>query len=829
MPVPKESLLTAALEQPYPGLRAFEPHESFLFFGREAHTEELLLRLSRNRFLAVVGASGGGKSSLVRAGLLPALHRGHLVGSTSRWRIALMRPGGAPIEFLALALDEAFGPAGAARRTSLRATSLGLVHAARSAQLDPRESLLVVVDQFEELFRFAGENRQLEAEVDAAFFVSLLLQAVDQPEAPIYVVLTMRSDFLGDCARFAGLPEALNRGQYLIPRLSREQRQQAIERPLLLSGLGIAPRLVQQILNEAGEDPDQLPVLQHALLRTFKVWQRDGSKGGVDLSHYESAGGISRALDDHAGEVYSSLSEPDQRLAAKVFRCLTTSQAGRAVRRPASLGRLCAVVGAGDSEASERVAAIVRRFADREHSLLVCSDSEFAAETVIDISHESLIRKWNRLREWVDAEAKSADWYRDLARDVRRYFSQDAGLYRDPDLSRLVQRRDEDGWNKAWAAQYWPNAEPSFEETQQFLEQSAKAQQEELAREEARKRRELDDARRLAHANKRIALLIGLLFLLSAAGAAAFYYREWQNGQEIARITVEYKKTQDEQAEAVAKARSIEAQLDATRLELQTANVGDRKKLEAQLEKLKRAYADSATTAERARQDLKKLQSAPALQGSDHAELLKKTDYLQDQLAKVTQERDELRTSVETYQTVNVRDAGYWRSRADQAEAQLKAASRSMTELDRRAEAPVFVVLPQYSVLHVPGRTFANRLALCVGDVARSKSSKAEIWVWTSSGKEPLPEPFRDDEKRAKLLLGRLAGLECTASGDEGRWCFEVQKDQTISQTQRLGNFRLGGVPYSIVSTGWQMNAAGATDVISLTIYPAAQPLATTK
>ena len=225
----------AAIQQPYPGLRAFETYESFLFFGREIHTEELLRRLSGNRFLAVVGTSGGGKSSLVRAGLLPALYRGYLVGATSQWRIAVMRPGGAP-----MAHGSGSGgcrSAGAeddpARQKILRATSFGLVQAVRNAALRQRESLLLVVDQFEELFRFAGEKRQ-EAGAESALFVSLLLQAAGQPEVPIYVVLTMRSDFLGDCAGSPGLPEALNRGQYLIPRLTRDQREQAIERPLHL-------------------------------------------------------------------------------------------------------------------------------------------------------------------------------------------------------------------------------------------------------------------------------------------------------------------------------------------------------------------------------------------------------------------------------------------------------------------------------------------------------------------------------------------------------------------------------------------------------------------
>ena len=187
-------------------------------------------------------------------GLLPALYRGYLVGATSQWRIAVMRPGGAPISALAAALADAavLGTEDdPARQKILRATSFGLVQAVRNAALRQRESLLLVVDQFEELFRFAGEKRQ-EAGTESALFVSLLLQAAGQPEVPIYVVLTMRSDFLGDCAQFPGLPESLNRGQYLIPRLTRDQREQAIERPLHLAGIEMAPRFVQRLLNEAG-------------------------------------------------------------------------------------------------------------------------------------------------------------------------------------------------------------------------------------------------------------------------------------------------------------------------------------------------------------------------------------------------------------------------------------------------------------------------------------------------------------------------------------------------------------------------------------------------
>ena len=318
--------LLVSVDHPFPGLRPFETSESLLFFGREEHTQELLRRLSGGRFLAVVGTSGSGKSSLVRAGLLPSLYRGYLVGSTTHWRIAVMRPGAAPIENLcaALADTDALGGGDQERRLELlQSSSLGLVEVVRAANLDPGESLLIVADQFEELFRYqrqagAGDSAA-EAASKAALFVSLLIQAAERFDSRIYVVLTMRSDFLGDCSQFSGLPEALSRSQYLISRLTREQRRQAIERPLHLAGAGITAPLAEQLLNDSSDDaatsgsvtrggsPDPLPVLQHALMRTYGHWKAEGAQGDLDLSHYEEVGGIKDALNQHAESIYEKL------------------------------------------------------------------------------------------------------------------------------------------------------------------------------------------------------------------------------------------------------------------------------------------------------------------------------------------------------------------------------------------------------------------------------------------------------------------------------------------------------------------------------------------
>lgn len=264
---------------PFPGLRPFETDEYGLFFGREGQSDALIERLQRSHFLAVVGTSGSGKSSLVRAGLLPALRGGMMAGAGSGWRIAIMRPGNDPIGNLANALAEkdvlleaggGLPPAEAEAviEATLRRGSLGLVDAARQARLQDHEKLLVVVDQFEELFRFRAARSLSSTGDDASAFVKLLLEASEQRELSIFVVPTMRSDFLGDCAQFQGLPEAINDGQYLIPRMTRDERRFAITGPVGVKRCKITEPLVNRLMNDVGDNPDQLPILQHALMRT---------------------------------------------------------------------------------------------------------------------------------------------------------------------------------------------------------------------------------------------------------------------------------------------------------------------------------------------------------------------------------------------------------------------------------------------------------------------------------------------------------------------------------------------------------------------------------
>lgn len=487
--------MTGAIESfnPFPGLRPFGPDEAHLFFGREQIVDALLKRLRRARFLGVIGSSGSGKSSLVRAGLIPSLHSGFMTTAGSSWRVAVMRPGSDPIGNLAEALNqsdvlgdsaEAQGASPLLTEVTLRRSSLGLIECVRLARLPPEDNLLIVVDQFEELFRFKHHDQSERARDEAVAFVKRLLSVAFQCDEPVYVVFTMRSDFIGDCIEYPGLPEAINEGQFLVPSMTRDQLRSAITGPILVGGGEIAPRLLVRLLNEVGDDSDRLPVLQHALMRTWNEWQevRTGSEP-IDIQHYEAVGTIEHALSAHADEAYDELpSEHARNIAAKVFKAITDARSdNRGIRRPTSIQQLCNIT----ETSLDELSAVVDVFRQSGRSFLMPPiEKTLAPETVIDISHESLMRIWNRLIEWTAEESRSVQIYLRLARAAARYEQGTTGLWRDPDLTIALNWREEAAPTEAWASRH----DPAFGRAMRFLDDS-KAERDRVATAIAKARR----------------------------------------------------------------------------------------------------------------------------------------------------------------------------------------------------------------------------------------------------------------------------------------------------------------------------------------------------
>jgi hypothetical protein len=478
----------ALVANPFVGLRPFEAEESLLFFGRQQQIAELLQRLHGSRFLAVVGSSGCGKSSLVRAGLIPGLQAGFLVEDKDVWHVAKMKPGGAPIAHLAACLLTCGAEPGArANPGDIDAMGRAIREGGAAAILRWLSSLtakgdaniLLLVDQFEELFRFEQQQESGTSE-EAADFVSILLDLAAQRAIPVYIVITMRSDFLGDCDLFFGLPEALNRSQYLVPRLTREQRRDAIEGPIKLYRQTIAPRLTDRLLNETIDTRDDLPVLQHALMRTWEWWKRDAT-GPIDIAHYEKTGTVARALSQDADAALEGMDERAMLLTKRLFQALTTVDASnRGVRRPARLNDVAARSNVTPAE----VWPIVQRFRSDGRSFLIVSSEDPDANPLIDISHESLIRQWTVLGKWVAEEVESIKTYKRLAGTERLRRLGRSGLYRDQDLQAALDWQAAESPNATWAK----DLQEDFPAAMEFLRESKEVRDNALAEEEFERR-----------------------------------------------------------------------------------------------------------------------------------------------------------------------------------------------------------------------------------------------------------------------------------------------------------------------------------------------------
>jgi energy-coupling factor transporter ATP-binding protein EcfA2 len=429
---------TVAAGNPFPGLRPFKIEESHLFFGREGQSDEVLLKLSKNRFVGVIGPSGSGKSSFIYCGVLPILYGGFLTDASPNWEVIVTRPGAGPVDNLAESLLKTSQEYIAADTedkkikrtivsTLLRSSSLGLVEAIQQSRRSADINYLILVDQFEELFRFKDSTDPGSVDETLAF-VNLLMEAVNYPDAPIYIGITMRSDFIGDCAQFPELTRKINDSHYLIPQMTRDQKRRAIEGPVAVGSANVSPRLVQQLLNDLGDNPDQLPILQHALMRTWSYWTQNKDYDGeaLDLKHYEAIGTMSEALSQHANEAYDELDDEQKRICEIMFKAITEKRGENfGIRRPTRLNEMAAIADVSEQDVIE----VIEKFREPGRSLLTPAyGTPLGSKSMVDISHESLMRIWVRLKNWVDDEAEAVQMYQRLAEAASQYQVGKAGL-----------------------------------------------------------------------------------------------------------------------------------------------------------------------------------------------------------------------------------------------------------------------------------------------------------------------------------------------------------------------------------------------------------------
>jgi WD40 repeat protein len=453
---------------PFPGLRPFSIEESHLFFGREGQSEEVLRHLSMNRFVAVIGASGSGKSSLIYCGLIPILHGGFITDAGSSWQIITTRPGNNPLENMAVSIAGE-GKEVPLTAALLRRSSVGLTDAIRQHLHRGEGNILLIVDQFEELFRFKKSRRDAVSFNESEAYVKLIVQAVRQTEVPVYMVLTMRSDFIGECSQFQELTALINESNYLVPQMTRDDFRDAITGPVAVGGATIDPNLVTQLLNDVGDNPDQLPILQHALMRTWDYWQQQKNlERPLSISDYEAVGRMEKALSEHANEAFEELSPGEKMICESMFKTLTEKGGDNiGIRQPTRVEVIAEIAKATPAE----VMAVVEIFRKPGRSFLTPAHPiPLSGESVVDISHESLMRIWDRLKIWVDEEAQAVQMYNRLSEASALFQVGKTGLWRPPDLQLALNWRKKQQPTLTWAERY----NPAFERAMVFLETSEK-------------------------------------------------------------------------------------------------------------------------------------------------------------------------------------------------------------------------------------------------------------------------------------------------------------------------------------------------------------------
>ncbi len=515
-PAPVDDSALSA-ERPFPGLRPFVFADREYFFGRERQTFALYRLVENGRFIAVIGSSGSGKSSLVLAGLRGLLAEESADPGGPTWACLDMRPGAAPIARLAKTLARLAdndSPDEAARRSDrieyrLRQSSFSLESALEEAGGLRGRSLLLIVDQFEELFRFGlaglGLRRagveETRARDEATQFVQILLDADRRRLKDVRALITMRSDFIGDCAHFHGLSEAVSATQYLVPGLTRSQLEDAILKPIEKAGATIEPELVERLINDCGDELDQLPVLQHCLMR---LWDRAGAASSerprrLNRQTYEDIGRVAEALSRHADEILRQCAGRDLAV-EQAFRALSElDREGRAIRRALPFKKLLAETGVSEGD----LRAILDSFRAPTCSFLMPPPSVapvLAADDRIDIGHETLLRRWRQLAGetekveastgrpalgWIQEEQKDGQQYRTLVSLIEDNAGGEVSVLAEPE--RKKQWWDSLPRTPAWADRYGDK----FDDVKKLIDDNIAAKQRERKAERLAKRKRL--------------------------------------------------------------------------------------------------------------------------------------------------------------------------------------------------------------------------------------------------------------------------------------------------------------------------------------------------
>ncbi|MEM7125694.1 MAG: effector-associated domain EAD1-containing protein [Chloroflexota bacterium] len=555
---------------PYKGLDVFDVNDHHLFFGRDALIAELVERLHHQRFLPVVGASGSGKSSVVRAGLVATLQCKRplpdgveLPQGSDQWPVHIIKPGVRPFHALAASLTH--DNSSDLERLQL-IEELAQDHRILDLRVQrilsdqPADRLLLVVDQFEELFTACRDQTVREQ------FVANLLTAC-QPDGQTIVVLTLRADFYAYCASIPKLPPALDANQKYIEPMTDAEMEQAILGPLEAEGWEMEDGLLKLLLEDVSGEPGALPLLQHALLET---WQRRSGRTLTSAGYLES-GRVQGAIAATAEQEFHKLDTEGQRIARTIFLRLTELGEGREdTRRRIDRSELYAT-----GVEPEAVRAIVTKLATIR--LIVTSQaqnvndggSNATEERIeVEVAHEALIRAWPRLRNWLDDDREGLRLHRRLAEDAREWeqTKDDGFLYRG---IRLEAAQD---WRKKSIGELNAIEQRFLDFSQQAVDEEMRVKDEEMLQKVEQERKLAEEQKRRVLIFRNATIIVLVLFLVATTTATLSFYLNRQLDEANSELITTNKnldQTINQLNQTVDKVNTTNAALQSSLVEVQ--------------------------------------------------------------------------------------------------------------------------------------------------------------------------------------------------------------------------------------------------------------------
>lgn len=572
---------------PYIGLASFQERDADKFFGRETLTAELVTRVatgasSKARAVFVAGPSGSGKSSLVRAGLVPALKQGKVVGS-EHWLYETLKPGRVPLDELARVVSSFANSPDAG--DDLRAHAFDdatRLHRWADIALkdDTNRRAVLVIDQFEEIFTQLSAERENER----VAFLNLLTHAATFANGRVLVIFTLRSDFVTNCASYPDLNALVNQQFIQVGAMTPDELVSAIARPALQVGLRIDPALIAQIVNDVRGEPGALPLMQFALQDLFEA---EKSKGALTLDGYLARGGLRKALERHADAEFEKLDDAEKQLARAVFGGLVEIGRGREDTKRIAIFQDLVPAGANEAQ----VQALVRELADAR---LITTDQQGDNETVT-LAHERLITAWAWLQDLVNKNREVIALQNEIAQDAGEWekSGRDASyLYRGARLATAQEKLQGKQLVLSGLAQ-------------NFIDTAIQAREAERAEKEAAQQKELEQERQRADAEERarraadqrarilrIAAIALALFLLVAVIATGFAFRATDEANQ-ANATSQAESNKRGIAEANALVQATRAN-EAKETAEAEANNNNRRRLAAESVNLRETQFDVA-------------------------------------------------------------------------------------------------------------------------------------------------------------------------------------------------------------------------------------------